>query len=483
MSRNSSMSNKRTFHDDCVDDCDALVQIGEGIDTDELNWSDLLYGHTTAAGSTTGNHESPPKYSKTTAGSQDSLFSDTPIRVVLPIPVVEEVRNSTVITGGDNISNRTNTDSRSILPNNPLQHLHQQQQQHHYPQEKQPQSSPLSQQQQQQHHRQESNDYDSDTEPPPAYLNWRSDHTKNFSDWQINVVVVSNTTNTSRDGHRGGHSILKGSYHVHRNILVVESEYFQRLFENEHPYLESENSASTIELVEEGAASFEALLDYMYRPAEANLTSYNAVAMHHFGEYFGMKRLRWLARQFWKNDLNANTIATYYKHAGIFLDEKVMQAVKRKCCSVPFLIEAGSSGALLDVRDPQLWFFLLKNFNGAYSIPISAFVTEYCDRHNVDAATFVQMTTKNLLPEIFFDVAQQLVALEKKILGDHLDVTCLQNRCIVALAKEWKRIDVTSDTFSSFLANQSSKFSAELFKQSMLAARRNSDDPMQQPVL
>lgn len=479
MSRNVSMSNKRTFQDD-DDECDALVQVGEGIDADDLNWSDLLYGHSSSTNNDDNtDHQTPPKYSKKPAtGSQDSLFSDTPIRFALPI--VEERRNSSNTTTVDNINTNASTNdsssNRSILPNNPLQHLHQQ---HHYQQQQnQPNAPPPPQQ----HHRQDSNDYDSDTEPPPVFLDWRSDHTKNFSDWQIDVVVVSSTTK-NRDSNRGSDSILKGSYHVHRNILVVESEYFQRLFENERPYAESKNSTSTIELVEEGAASFEALLDYMYRPGEPNLTSYNAVAMHHFGEYFGMKRLRWLARQFWKKDLNANTIATYYKHAGVFLDEKVMQAVKRKCCSVPFLIEAGSSGILLDVHDPQLWFFLLNNFNGAYSIPMSAFVTEYCDRHNVDAVTFVQMTTKNLLPEIFFDVAQQLVVLEKKVLGDHVDVTCLQHRCIAALAKEWKRIDVASDTFSSFLANQSPKFSAELFKQSMLAARSNSEDAMQQSVI
>lgn len=461
MSRNPSMSNKRTFQDD-EEDCDALVQVGEGIDTDELNWSDLLYGHTNGTTTTTTN-QTPLKYNKKQAiGSQETLFSDTPIRI--PLPINEERRSNNSIGGNIN-NNNTSNSGRSIIPNNPLQHLHHQQQQHQVP-------PPLQQ------HRPENSDYDSDTEPPPVFLDWRSDRTKNFSDWRIDVVVVSCKTN-SRDNNHGGNTILKGSYHVHRNILVVESEYFQRLFENELPYPESENSTSTIELVEEGAASFEALLDYMYRPGEPNLTSYNAVAMHHFGEYFGMKRLRWLARQFWKNDLNANTIAIYYKHAGVFFDDKVMQAVKRKCCSVPFLIEAGSSGVLLDVHDPQLWFFLLKNFNGSYSIPMSAFVTEYCDRHNVDAVTFVQMTTKNLLPEIFFDVAQQLVVLERKILGDHIEITCLQSRCIAALAKEWKRIDVSSDSFTSFLASQSPKFSAELFKQSMLAARSYSEDAMQ----
>jgi hypothetical protein len=471
------MSNKRTFQDD-DDDCDPLVQVGEGIDTDDMNWSDLLYAHSNHGSTDPTTTTTPPKYStKPVTGSQESLFSDTPIRVLLPIGV-EERRSSSSTGNTTGISHHPSSSHHRSgpppqLPNNPLQHL--QQQQHQQPTQPQPQ----------QHRQESSSDYDSDTEPPPVFLDWRSDHTKNFSDWRIDVVVVPNSTNGRRDNNRsgggGGTSILKGSYHVHRNILVVESEYFQRLFENDRTYPESENSASTIELVEEGAASFEALLDYMYRPGEPNLTSYNAVAMHHFGEYFGMKRLRWLARQFWKNDLNANTIATYYRHAGIFMDEKVMQAVKRKCCSVPFLIEAGSSGVLLDVPDPQLWFFLLKNFNGSYSIPMSAFVTEYCDRHNVDAVTFVQMTTKTLLPEIFFDVAQQLVVLEKKILGDHVDVTCLQNRCITALAKEWKRIDVTSDHFSSFLANQSSKFSAELFKQSMLAARSHSEDVIPPP--
>ena len=471
MSHNSSMSmsNKRTFHDD-EDECDALAQVGEGIDTDDMNWSDLLYGHNNTSANT-NQQTPPPKYMKRLANaSQETTFrfSDTPIRVTLP--TVEERRCQSTNEG--NTNSNSNNQRRSSLPGNPLQHLHHQLQH----QQQGPPPSPA------QPHRQESSDYDSDTEPPPVFLDWRSDHTKNFSDWRIDVYVSSGNMN-SRDQNHSGNSRLSGSYHVHRNILVVESEYFQRLFENERPYPESENSASSIELVEEGAAAFEAFLDYMYRPGIANLTSYNAVAMHHFGEYFGMKRLRWLVRQFWKNDLTADSIAIYYRHAGIFLDDKVMQAVKRKCCSVPFLIEAGSSGALLDVHDPQLWFFLLKNFNGAFSIPMSAFVTEYCDRHNVDSVTFVQMTAKNVIPEIFFDVAQQLVTLERRILGDHIDVTCLQQRCIAALAKEWKRIDVTSDSFSSFLANQSPKFSAELFKQSMLAARSASGDAMQQATI
>lgn len=313
-------------------------------------------------------------------------------------------------------------------------------------------------------------DYDSDDEPPPVFLDWRTDPVKSFSDWRIDVIVKQNSD---------VEPVLWGSYNVHKNVLVVESEYFQSLFELERtgsPYSESKSSRSTIELVQQGAESFEALLDYMYRPGEPNLTTDNVVALHHFGEYFGMKRLRWLARQFWKNDVNANTVATYYKHAGIFLDDKIMQAVKRKCCSVPFLIEAGSSGLLLDVDDPQLWFFLLKHFNGTCSVPLSAFVSEYCDRHQVDAVVFVQMTAKSVLPEIFFDVAQQLVELEKKILGATVELTCLQTRCIAALAKDWKRIDVTSDSFSAFLADQSSKFSVELFKQSMLAARDKKGD-------
>jgi hypothetical protein len=317
------------------------------------------------------------------------------------------------------------------------------------------------------HHHDE---FDSDDEPPPAFLDWRTDPVKNFSDWRIDVIVTQTLD---------GGSKLCGSYNVHKNVLVVESGYFQSLFDRNDSYSESKNSTSTIELVEEGAASFEALLDYMYRPGEPNLTTDNAVAMHHFGEYFGMKRLRWLARQFWKNDLSTKTVATYYKHGGIFLDDKVMQGVKSKCCSVPFLIEAGSSGSLLDVNDPQLWFFLLKNFNGTCSVPLSAFVSEYCARHHVDAAIFVQMTAKSVLPEIFFDVAQQLVELEKKILGSSVELTCLQVRCITALASDWKRIDVTNDTFSGFLADQSPKFSAELFKQAMLAARINKDDHTQ----
>lgn len=313
-------------------------------------------------------------------------------------------------------------------------------------------------------------DYDSDVEPPPAFLDWRTDPEKNFSDWRIDVIVTQSAS---------GDSEVKGTYHVHKNVLVVESEYFQSLFASDgkegrsSSFSEAKSETSTIELVDEGAASFEALLDYMYRPLEPRLTTENAVVMHYFGEYFGMKRLRWLARRYWKKDLSIANVATYYKHAGVFLDDKVMHAVKEQCCAVPFLIEAGSNGALLDVADPQLWLYLLKHYHGACSIPLSAFISEFISRHGVDAVTFSSMTGKSVLPGIFFDVAQQLVELERKIVGEGVDgkLSCLQTRCIEALAKDWKRIDVHGGAFCTFLAHQSSTFSAELFKRTLLAAR------------
>lgn len=441
------MSNKRSFHDDDEGDCDDTV----------TGWADILYGKISSNQSPSPSHrtkklslvkETPLSLhqqhqaqheSTPTIVHQQSLLNDNPIEVVPLVPPTSRRRSSTPpIISSD----------RNRIPNNPLLmslQQHQNQQQMH--------DDPYHQ-----------NESDYDDEPPPVFLNWRTDPNKTFSDWRIDVFVVSRKDTST--------STLSRSYRVHRNILVVESEYFQRLFESTEV---STSNATTVELIEEGAASFEDLLDYMYRPSESHLTTKNAVAMHHFGEYFGMKRLRYLSRQFWRKDMNANTIATYYKHAGIFFDDKVMHAVKRQCCSVPFLIEAGSSGLLLDVPDPQLWFFLLKHFNGTCSIPMSAFVTEYCERHPVDASTFIQMTNKLILPEIFFDVAQQLVELEKKILGSHVELTCLQLRCITAMAKEWKQIDVSSDSFSTFLSNQSPKFSTELFKQSMMAARNNSN--------
>lgn len=446
------MSNKRSFQDEDEGECDNTV----------TGWTDILYNSVSTSATSPlpaaqrakkpsvgketpiriQQQQSQPNDTTPTAVHQQSLLNDNPVALELSQPLISN-------TGRRYSAQNTVISDKNHLPNNPLISLQHRQQQ---------QSSDES------YHQNES---DYDDEPPPVFLNWRTDHTKNFSDWRIDILVVSRTDHTTT---------LQRSYHVHRNILVVESEHFQRLFENSPPHYPESSSSniSTIELVEEGAAAFEDLLDYMYRPSESHFTTNNAVAMHHFGEYFGMKRLRYVARQFWKKDMNANNIATYYRHAGIFLDDKVMHAVKRLCCSVPFLIEAGSSGLLLDVPDPQLWFFLLKHFNGTCSIPMSAFVTEYCDRHPVDAGLFMQMTTKALLPEIFFDVAQQLVELEKKILGNHVDLTCLQHRCIMALAKEWKRIDVSSDTFSSFLSNQSTKFSTELFKQSLIAARSNS---------
>lgn len=57
-----------------------------------------------------------------------------------------------------------------------------------------------------------------ENEPPP-FLTWRSAPEKTFSDWKIEIV--------SRSGD--GETKVKGTYHVHRSVLVLESKYFQNL--------------------------------------------------------------------------------------------------------------------------------------------------------------------------------------------------------------------------------------------------------------
>ena len=81
--------------------------------------------------------------------------------------------------------------------------------------------------------------------PSPAFLDWRTAPEKTFSDWKIEIV--------SRNGD--GETTVKGTYHVHKCVLVVESTYFQNLlFQNDGngSFTESKTATSRIELVEEG---------------------------------------------------------------------------------------------------------------------------------------------------------------------------------------------------------------------------------------
>jgi hypothetical protein len=152
--------------------------------------------------------------------------------------------------------------------------------------------------------------YDSDQEPAEeAALCWKMDLVKSFSDWTIEIVS------------KPGGETKVDIYNCHKIILAVGprcSDYFARLLQTGDRFPEGQSNTSRVELEVLAAEAFPVLLDFMYdQNSTLAVNSKNASALHYLGQYFGIRRLRWEARQFWTSDVRTymNTWATYYEHA------------------------------------------------------------------------------------------------------------------------------------------------------------------------
>lgn len=310
---------------------------------------------------------------------------------------------------------------------------------------------------------------ESDTEQPspPARMDWRTDPAESLSDWTIEVVSVVGS---------GDETVDSKHYHVHKSILILESEYFRSFF-GQYPQAttadEGSPSATRLELHEKAARFFPELLDYMYG-LPLKFDSENSTVFHFFGHYFGMRRLRWEAKSFWSNDMSHETVAAYYQDAIVFGDPKVMKAVEEACCQEAILLRFEPDSPILQVPDPQLWLYLVEHTSPRHSEHLSRLVASFCSEHEVDPETFVELTAPEHLPKVAFSVTLILLDLERTIINeDDTSLSSLQDRCIAALERRWSEIEVDKEEFSDFLSQQSHAFLAELFKRTMSAAQRS----------
>jgi hypothetical protein len=172
---------------------------------------------------------------------------------------------------------------------------------------------------------------------PPMFrwLNWRMDPIKSFSDWTIDVVIApiqrkaltgttttrssTATSSTKKSTDIPPHATSIQRYHVHRNVLVVESQLFQSLLYNQQEQCNTNtihstsiqslfNTSTTIVSLNDiyEANVFPTFLDYMYSPGHVWITQQNAITMLLFAKQFGMKRLQWLTKQFLKRNHEIN---------------------------------------------------------------------------------------------------------------------------------------------------------------------------------
>jgi hypothetical protein len=316
-------------------------------------------------------------------------------------------------------------------------------------------------------------EYDSDEEPqketPKEWQNWRLDPVETLSDWTIRITSTTIINNEEKE--------QIDTYHVHKYTLAVgprNSLYFERLFGlGVCKFAEGQSSQSSINLHELAAEAFPVMLDFMYAPTgKLEATTENATALHYLGQYFEIRRLRWDAKQFWKKNLGLETVSTYSQHARIFQDEKILNAVASLCAKKIMKIDA--SHRILACSDFRLWYDILHNNdpNDEFSRHLSTLIASFIEQNDVDAETFEQLTSADVLPEINFDAAPKLMELENKIINTSSDkMSGLEERCISALSQRWEGIRVEDEETMHFLRRQKPLLLAKLLQETLLNAK------------
>ena len=254
-------------------------------------------------------------------------------------------------------------------------------------------------------------------------LSWRTDPEESHSDWTIEILV--------------GEQKIHGTYHVHKSMLSVRSQYFAHLLSNKN-FSEHRTSTSRIELEELAAKAFPIMLDYLYSlwdDGKPPIMHENAVALHYLGGYFEVRGLRKKARDFWKKRIAPDHFAILYEHAKLFHDNKAYRSIVKKCrCSI---YSIGLDSPLMEVSDAHFWLDILKE-NEPFLPFLSTLVSAFCSKQKeqLDAPMFVKLTDETVLPRLSAKAAIELLELEVFFLPATAltdELSNLQERCYEAL--------------------------------------------------
>ena len=260
-------------------------------------------------------------------------------------------------------------------------------------------------------------------------------------------------------------------------------------------FIELQTNTSCIELEELAASAFPHMLDYIYSMDHVlDVTSQTATALYYLGGYFELRSLRWDAKQFWLRDMDSTTCGTYYEHSKILQQEKIQQAAVLKCAQ--YVMNINERSRLLHVpNNDEFWLSLLEanhpsngNNNSihniehrrgdndtplspavaaavlnesihneddddsvdenleqhhAFSLHVSKLLSHYFMNCGGIKENFEALTQREYLPKIHHEAALRLLEAERLIANpnasnrDIAALTCLQQRCIDALAENW----------------------------------------------
>jgi hypothetical protein len=160
--------------------------------------------------------------------------------------------------------------------------------------------------------------------------------------------------------------------------------------------------------------------------------------------------------------MDDNNCGTYYEHAKILNDQKVLVAATEKATAEIMNIDQDSR--LLHVTDESFWLNIVQapqfadvGSDEQYSLHVSSLLGVYfsnCGASSLEA--FNKLTSSESLCKISRDGAIKLMDAERTMFHpEESTLTDLQKRCIQALADDWRNFDKINLSDVQLLQKQS----------------------------
>lgn len=218
---------------------------------------------------------------------------------------------------------------------------------------------------------------------------------------------------------------------------------------------------SKIELEELAAQAFPVLLDYMYNSTnQLNITTDNATGLHYLSGHLEMKTLRRKVKEFWTGDLTMENLVTYYAHARVFKDVKIVTFAEDYCAQHIFQIPEETVVDILTNVDAHFFLKVVTKCGelhtaktaaaSATSVPdadddqgplrLSLLIAVYGNIHKneLTPVMFQKLTNERHLPLLEVKAAKVLLELEDDICGTAAVMTPLKTRAIAIISKSWE---------------------------------------------
>ena len=300
-----------------------------------------------------------------------------------------------------------------------------------------------------------------------AELTWRSDPKVSLSDWTIHVIPKGSSSHTT--------------YHCHKSVLAVgpkRSHFFAATFaksdssKRSMPRRQSKTGMDSNDGMNDGmtvpgsqlvdftdyranttrleverlaAQAFPALLDFMYSAsADLDINTENATALFALSAQLGIRSLRRKVKDFWTRDVSMENLSTYYGHARVFKDSKILTYCEEFCAKHIFEVKETRVVEILTAVDPH--FFLRVVTSDAMqgdeqaAMRLSLLIAVYGNIHKneLSPSLFLRLTAASHLPTVEVKAATVLLELEDDICATSDRMTSLKERALAVISKNWE---------------------------------------------